>query len=173
MIEPSKLYDYLPFTMSLGLNRQDAYDLLHDVWIKLSQKDYEYGDRSDALIMTAIRNLFLDKCRSQKRLEKRIVKYKREIEHFDLQPEIDSDYIRMVRANKLKEFIKNELWGSRRIVFELYLKEKTAREIGKEIGMNINTVLATIRKTKIALCEYFGEPRFRKRTRIANYKRAA
>lgn len=139
------------YGLSLSGSRQDAEDLVHDAWIKLTRRYQQSPDKP--LLFRTIRNLYIDRIRHQN-----LVSAHEENVRFVLSPDderdIERDYISaeemQYQLSRLRDVESEALYLS---VVEGY----TADEIASLTASSRGTVLSLIHRTKHKLREWFQD----------------
>ena len=140
------------YRYALALTHQpaDAEDLVQEAWLNLSRR---YGKvESNALLFTAVRNLFVDQCRRKK------------IVHFESldQPEPPVLPAAIEEQPGLKGDLETLLAVLRPVeretIFLHYYEGRTAEEIGQLTGQPRGTVLSLLHRAIAKLREAAANP---------------
>jgi RNA polymerase sigma-70 factor (ECF subfamily) len=127
------------YALALTHHPADAEDLVHEAWLNISRR---YGRvESNALLVTAVRNLFIDQCR-----RKKIVKFEsldqpeppELLSLTETEPGLEGDLVALLAILRP---------GEREAIFLHYYEGRTAEEIGQLTGQPRGTVLSLLHRS--------------------------
>lgn len=140
------------YAYSLCHQRADAEDLVHDAWIKLSNRNHAINK---ALLFTSIRNLFIDQYRRSN-----LISIDVDLQVSDL-PVNEISFEAPISTNALNNALALLRPSEREILFLHSVEEYTATEIAQLIQSSRGTVLSSIfrskRKLKKLLSTHYQE----------------
>ena len=126
------------YALALTHHLEDAQDLVHEAWLNLSRR---YGRvETNAVLFTAVRNLFVDQCRRKK------------IVQFESLDEPEAPDVPEVAENQpgvqgdLDVLLGILRPGEREALFLHYYEGRTAEEIGQLTGQPRGTVLSLLHR---------------------------
>lgn len=135
--EAKLLQDGFRYALSLTHHRQDAEDLTHEAWVNLCRRYGCVG--SHAVLFTAIRNLFVDRCRRAK-----VVVFDPVGED---RPEIaDPDLLEPGTLVDVEQLLGTLRPGEREAIYLHYVEGHTAAEIGIVTRQARGTVLSLLHR---------------------------
>ncbi|WP_157447410.1 RNA polymerase sigma factor [Chthoniobacter flavus] len=133
------------YALALTHHPEDAQDLVHEAWLNLCRR---YGQvESNAVLFTAVRNLFVDQCR-----RKKVVQFESldepeapdVPEMVDSEPGVQGDLDTLLAALRPVE---------REVLFLHYYEGRTAEEIGQMNNQPRGTVLSLLHRAIAKLRE--------------------
>lgn len=135
---------------SLTSSKQDAEDLVHDAWIRLTKRYNEVP--SKPLLYTTIRNIYID----QLRKHKRTLRYQEEsvVELASNTSELERDFIHkdeiQVLMSKLRD-VENE------VLYLSLMEGYTAEEIASMTSSTRGSVLSLLHRSKQKLRQWLAD----------------
>ena len=133
------------YAVALTHHLEDAQDLVHEAWLNLSRR---YGRvESNAVLFTAVRNLFVDQCRRKKVVQFESLDGPEAPEMPELvenQPGVQGDLAALLAILRPVE---------REALFLHYYEGRTAEEIGQITGQPRGTVLSLLHRAIAKLRE--------------------
>jgi len=142
------------YAYSLCHQTEDAEDLTHDAWLKLSMSDHR-NQVNKGLLFTSIRNLFIDQYRRNNLINIDIDLQISEI------PVNDVNFESPVSRDALQHALGLLRTSEREILFLHSVEEYTAAEIAKLTNSSRGTVLSSLfrskRKLKKLLSRHYQE----------------
>lgn len=135
---------------SLTSSKQDAEDLVHDAWIRLTKRYNEVPGKP--LLFTTIRNIYID----QLRKDKRALRYREEsvVELAPNTSELERDFI---HKDEIK-FLMSKLRDVENEVLYLSLMEGyTAEEIASMTSSTRGSVLSLLHRSKQKLRQWLKD----------------
>jgi RNA polymerase sigma-70 factor (ECF subfamily) len=133
------------YAVALTHHLEDAQDLVHEAWLNLSRR---YGRvESNAVLFTAVRNLFVDQCR-----RKKIVQFESldEPEAPDVPEAVENQPGMQGDLNALLAILRPV---EREALFLHYYEGRTAEEIGQMTSQPRGTVLSLLHRAIAKLRE--------------------
>ena len=126
------------YALALTHHAADAEDLVHEAWLNLSRR---YGRvESNAVLVTAVRNLFIDQCRRRKIVQFESLDQPEPPELpalADNEPGVEGDLAALLAILRPVE---------REALFLHYYEGRTAEEIGQLTGQPRGTVLSLLHR---------------------------
>jgi RNA polymerase sigma-70 factor (ECF subfamily) len=133
------------YAVALTHHLEDAQDLVHEAWLNLSRR---YGRvESNAVLFTAVRNLFVDQCRRRKVVQFESLDVPEAPDVQDLgesQPGVQGDLEVLLGILRPAE---------REALFLHYYEGRTAEEIGQMTSRPRGTVLSLLHRAMARLRE--------------------
>jgi RNA polymerase sigma-70 factor (ECF subfamily) len=133
------------YAVALTHHLEDAQDLVHEAWLNLSRR---YGRvESNAVLFTAVRNLFVDQCRRKKVVQFESLDVPEAPDVQDVaenQPGVQGD---------LEVLLKILRPAEREALFLHYYEGRTAEEIGQMTRQPRGTVLSLLHRAIAKLHE--------------------
>jgi len=133
------------YALALSHHPEDAQDLVHEAWLNLSRR---YGKvESNAVLFTAVRNLFVDQCRRKK------------IVQFDSLDTPEAPDVPELAENEpgvqgdLDQLLARLRPVEREAIFLHYYEGRTAEEIGQMTSQPRGTVLSLLHRAIAKLRE--------------------
>lgn len=127
------------FALSLCHHREEAEDLVQETWLKLS-KSYG-GVENQAILFSALRNLFIDQCR-----RKKIVRFEPVDQEELARIEGDPDQEPCIQG-EIGELLAQLNPAEREVIFLHYYQGNTAEEISRFTGQPRGTVLSLLHRS--------------------------
>jgi len=133
------------YALALTHHPEDAQDLVHEAWLNLCRRYGQVG--SNAILFTAVRNLFVDQCR-----RKKIVQFESldEPETPDVPEMVDSE---PGVQGDLETLLATLRPVEREALFLHYYEGRTAEEIGQLTSQPRGTVLSLLHRAIAKLRE--------------------
>ena len=133
------------YAVALTHHLEDAQDLVHEAWLNLSRR---YGRvESNAVLFTAVRNLFVDQCRRKK------------VVQFESLDAPEAPDVQEVAENQpgvqgdLEALLGTLRPAEREAIFLHYYEGRTAEEIGQMTSRPRGTVLSLLHRAIAKLRE--------------------
>ena len=143
--EAERLQRGYRYALALTHHLEDAQDLVHEAWLNLSRR---YGRvESNAVLFTAVRNLFVDQCRRKKIVQFESLDVPEAPDVAELaenQPGLQGDVSALLGILRPVE---------REAIFLHYYEGRTAEEIGQLTSQPRGTVLSLLHRAIAKLRE--------------------